>query len=65
MGIEGVSRYGKAELMTMAFDTRFSLGLIASSGEAGVKLGRGYWDELLRRYFIPCADRLGHKPSGR
>ena len=46
IGIEGVSRYGKAALVTMAFDTRFALGLIASSGEGGVKLSRRYWGEL-------------------
>ncbi len=46
VGIEGVSRYGKAALVTMAFDTRFALGLIASSGEGGVKLSRRNWGEL-------------------
>lgn len=35
VGIEGVSRYGKAALVTMAFDERFSMGLIGSSGEGG------------------------------
>jgi hypothetical protein len=28
VGIEGVSRYGKAALVTMAFDTRFAVALI-------------------------------------
>ncbi len=37
VGIEGVSRYGKAALVTMAFDTRFAVALIGSSGEGGVK----------------------------
>jgi lysophospholipase L1-like esterase len=37
VGIEGVSRYGKAALVTMAFDTRFAVGLVGSSGEGGVK----------------------------
>jgi len=37
VGIEGVSRYGKAALVTMAFDTRFALVLVGSSGEGGVK----------------------------
>src|SRR5207302_791363 len=31
VGIEGVSRYGKAALVTMAFDTRFALVLVGSS----------------------------------
>ncbi len=33
VGIEGVSRYGKAALVTQAFDQRFYMGLIGSSGE--------------------------------
>jgi (4-O-methyl)-D-glucuronate---lignin esterase len=40
VGIEGVSRYGKAALVTMAFDTRFALALTGSSGEGGAKLHR-------------------------
>ncbi len=35
VGIEGVSRYGKAALVTLAFDQRFYMGLIGSSGEGG------------------------------
>jgi len=37
VGIEGVSRFGKAALVTMAFDPRFAVALIGSSGEGGVK----------------------------
>ncbi|MEJ5368861.1 MAG: GDSL-type esterase/lipase family protein [Bryobacteraceae bacterium] len=37
VGIEGVSRFGKAALVAMAFDTRFAVGLIGSSGAGGVK----------------------------
>jgi lysophospholipase L1-like esterase len=37
VGIDGVSRYGKAALVTMAFDTRFAVALVGSSGEGGVK----------------------------
>jgi hypothetical protein len=36
VGIEGVSRYGKAALVTMAFDERFAAALVASSGAGGV-----------------------------
>lgn len=36
VGIEGVSRYGKAALVTAAFDQRFAMVLIGSSGEGGV-----------------------------
>jgi hypothetical protein len=35
VGIEGVSRYGKAALVTMAFDQRFAMALIGSSGKGG------------------------------
>jgi hypothetical protein len=45
VGIEGVSRYGKAALVTMAYDTRFAVGLLASSGEGGTKLHRRNWGE--------------------
>ena len=40
IGIEGVSRYGKAALVTMAFDERFAVALIGSSGEGGVRPNR-------------------------
>jgi peptidoglycan/xylan/chitin deacetylase (PgdA/CDA1 family) len=40
VGIEGLSRYGKAALVTMAYDPRFAIGFIASSGEGGAKLYR-------------------------
>jgi hypothetical protein len=36
VGIEGVSRYGKATLITMAFDQRFAMALVGSSGKGGV-----------------------------
>ena len=35
IGIEGVSRFGKAALLAMAFDPRFAMGLIGSSGKGG------------------------------
>jgi hypothetical protein len=47
VGIEGVSRFGKAALVTMAFDTRFAAGLIASSGEGGTKLHRRNFGEAV------------------
>ncbi len=34
IGIEGVSRYGKAALVAMAFDERFAMVLVGSSGKA-------------------------------
>ena len=47
VGIEGVSRYGKAALVTMAFDARFELVLVGSSGEGGAKLHRRNWGEAV------------------
>ena len=53
VGIEGVSRYGKAALVTMAYDTRFAVGLIASSGEGGTKLHRRNWGEQVENLTAP------------
>ncbi|MEZ5275453.1 MAG: acetylxylan esterase [Opitutaceae bacterium] len=39
-GIEGLSRYGKAAAVTMAFDPRFAIGFIGSSGKGGLVLHR-------------------------
>jgi (4-O-methyl)-D-glucuronate---lignin esterase len=47
VGIEGVSRFGKAALVTMAYDQRFALVLIGSSGEGGAKLHRRNWGEAV------------------
>jgi len=47
VGIEGVSRYGKAALVTLAFESRFYMGLIGSSGEGGAKLHRRNWGEAV------------------
>ncbi len=47
VGIEGVSRYGKAALITMAYDTRFAVVLIGSSGEGGAKLHRRNYGEAV------------------
>ena len=47
IGIEGVSRYGKAALVTMAFDTRFAVVLVGSSGEGGTKPHRRNFGEVV------------------
>jgi len=47
VGIEGVSRYGKAALVTMAFDQRFAVVLVGSSGEGGAKLHRRNFGEAV------------------
>jgi hypothetical protein len=45
IGVEGVSRYGKAALVAMAFDERFAMALIGSSGEGGAKPHRRNFGE--------------------
>src|SRR4029079_13215288 len=47
VGIEGVSRYGKAALVAMAFDDRFALLFSGSSGEGGAKRHRRNWGEAV------------------
>jgi hypothetical protein len=47
VGIEGLSRYGKAALVAMAYDQRFVIGFIGSSGEGGAKLHRRVYGELV------------------
>ena len=47
VGIEGVSRYGKAALVTMAFDERFATVLIGSSGKGGTTLQRRVFGEAV------------------
>jgi lysophospholipase L1-like esterase len=50
VGIEGVSRFGKAALVTMAFEPRFALVLVGSSGKGGAT--------LLRRNFGEAVENL-------
>lgn len=45
LAIEGLSRYGKAALVAMAFEPRFSLGFIGSSGAGGAKILRRVFGE--------------------
>ncbi len=47
VGIEGHSRYGKAAAVTMAYDQRFAIAYVSSSGEGGLKLNRRNWGELV------------------
>ena len=47
IGIEGVSRYGKAALVAMAFDERFFAVLVGSSGEGGAKPHRRNFGEAV------------------
>jgi hypothetical protein len=47
VGIEGLSRYGKAAIVAMAYDERFAIGFIGSSGEGGAKLHRRNFGEIV------------------
>ena len=53
VGIEGVSRYGKAALVTMAFDPRFAVVLVGSSGEGGAKPHRRNFGEAVENLTAP------------
>ena len=47
VGIEGVSRFGKAALVTMAFEPRFAVVLVGSSGKGGATLLRRNFGEAV------------------
>lgn len=47
IGIEGLSRYGKAALVAMAYDQRFAIGFIGSSGAGGAALYRRDFGERI------------------
>ena len=53
VGIEGVSRWGKAALVTAAFDERFAMVLIGSSWEGGVKPHRRRFGEQVENLTGP------------
>lgn len=54
VGIEGLSRYGKAALVTMAYDPRFAIAFVGSSGEGGAKLHRRNFGELVENVASPA-----------
>jgi hypothetical protein len=45
VGIEGLSRYGKATIVTMAYDSRFAIAFVGSSGAGGTKILRRVFGE--------------------
>ncbi len=45
VAIEGLSRYGKATLVTMVYEPRFAAAFVGSSGAGGVKLWRRDYGE--------------------
>ena len=47
VAIEGHSRWGKATVVAMAYDQRFWIAYVSSSGEGGAKLNRRNWGEVV------------------
>lgn len=47
VAIEGLSRYGKAAMVTMAYDKRFAIGFIGSAGAGGTKILRRNFGEQI------------------
>lgn len=47
VAIQGHSRYGKAAIVTMAYDPRIAIAFVSSSGEGGAKLHRRNFGELV------------------
>ena len=45
--IEGLSRYGKATIVTMAYDSRFAMAFVGSSGAGGTKILRRDFGEQI------------------
>ena len=45
VGIEGLSRYGKAAIVTMAYEPRFAIAFVGSSGAGGTKILRRVFGE--------------------
>ena len=45
LGIEGLSRYGKATIVTMAYEPRFAIAFVGSSGAGGTKILRRNFGE--------------------
>lgn len=69
VGIEGVSRYGKAALVTLAFEDRFAMALVGSSGKGGVTLHRRNFGEAVEsltatgEYHWMCGNYLKYGAS--
>jgi hypothetical protein len=45
VGIEGLSRYGKATIVTMGYEPRFAIAFVGSSGAGGTKIFRRVFGE--------------------
>jgi hypothetical protein len=53
VGIEGLSRYGKAALIAMAYEPRLKIAFVASSGEGGAKILRRKFGEQVENVASP------------
>lgn len=47
IGLTGHSRYGKATLVTMAFEPRVAIGFPSDAGSLGTKINRRHWGQDL------------------
>jgi hypothetical protein len=47
LGIEGLSRYGKATLVAMAYEPRLAIAFVGSSGAGGAKIARRNFGEQI------------------
>ena len=47
VGLEGHSRFGKATLVAMAYDQRFAIAFVSSSGAGGASLFRRDYGEIV------------------
>ena len=47
VGLEGHAHFGNAALVAMAYDQRFAIAYVSSSGQAGAKLARRNWGESI------------------
>lgn len=47
VGIEGISRYGKAAVVTMAYEPRMAIAFVGSSGQGGAKIWRRFNGETV------------------
>lgn len=53
VGIEGLSRYGKATLVTMAYEPGFAIAFVGSSGAGGAKILRRVFGEQVENLASP------------
>jgi hypothetical protein len=53
VGVEGHSRFGKAALVAMAYEPRFAIAYISSSGAGGATLARRHFGEQLENVAGP------------